>query len=120
LQKKKITHKAFLEKLPKDNWQLQQSLQQNEMFILGMHKADAEKALAEKDYQTISNHLYRVQKISNTNYVFRHHLETELNDSNEANIAKRFYSIRSISAFEKQNPIKVSVNNIGKIVTTAS
>lgn len=122
LASKEIYPQSFLEKLPKDDWQLQQSMQQNEMFILGMNKADAQKAIVEKDYKTVSNHLYRVQKMSvkgngQIDIWFRHHLETELNDSMEARNSKRFYNMQSIGALHKENPIKISINNIGKIVS---
>lgn len=106
---------AFLEKLPPDGWQLQLSMQQNEMFILGMNKEAFEDAMRKKDYKKLSEHLYRAQKLSSMYYVFRHHLETELDDSKEAQVAKRFYSIRSIGALENENPNKVHVTNIGEI-----
>ena len=106
---------SFLDKLPKDGWQLQLSMQQNEMFILGMSDDMVKESLEKNDKIDISNHLYRVQKIATANYVFRHHLETELVDSDDASIAKRFYSIRSITALDKENPVKVSVNNIGEL-----
>ncbi len=46
---------------------------------------------------------------------FRHHLETVLIDTDEAKKAKRFYNIQSIGALEKENPVKVRINNIGEI-----
>lgn len=106
---------SFLQKLPQDDWQLHLSLQQNEMFLLGMKQDDVRNALNGQKLDILSNHLYRVQKIATNNYVFRHHLETEINDSKEAKEAKRFYLIASISALAKENPIKIFVNNIGEI-----
>ncbi len=107
---------SFLEKLPNDKWKFDVSLQQNEMFILGMKPDEFQKALKGNDRKMVSDHLFRVQKIANRNYVFRHHLETQLNDSEEAKESKRFYLFRSISAFDKLNPQKVKVNNLGEII----
>jgi CRISPR-associated endonuclease Csn1 len=111
---------SFLEKLPNDKWIFIESLQQNEMFILGLEKDEVDKAIQTKDYQHLNKHLYRVQKLSmkgngQIDLWFRHHLETELNDSNEAKTSKRFYNLQSIGAFEKLNPIKIRIDNLGKI-----
>lgn len=120
LNEKENYPQSFLDKLPPDGWQLQQSMQQNEMFILGLNNEDVKNALTNNDKKTISNHLYRVQKMSikgngQIDIWFRHHLETELNDSNDAKASKRFYNMQSIGALEKECPVKVSVNNLGEI-----
>lgn len=109
--------KSFLEKLPNDKWLLDMSLQQNEMFILGVQQDIFEKAIKENNKKLLNNNLYRTQKLAERNYVFRHHLETQINDSNESKISNRFYLIQSISAFEKLNPQKITINNLGEIVT---
>lgn len=106
---------SFLDKLPQDGWELNLSMQQNEMFVMGMKKEDVSLAIENNAKSLLSSSLYRVQKISTTNYVFRHHLETELDDSQDAAISKRYHSIRSISGLEKENPVKVFINNIGEI-----
>lgn len=115
LAEKENYPQEFLGKLPPDDWQLQLSMQQNEMFILGMNKEDAKKHLEKKDRKEISQHLYRIQKLGANDYWFRHHLETELVDSEDAKKSKRFYRLQSIAGLEKENPLKVSINNIGEI-----
>lgn len=110
----------FLEKLPNDKWSYNESLQQNEMFVLRLDKADFEKIIQSQNHKLLSEHLYRVQKLSvkgngQMDVWFRHHLETELNDSSEAKSSKRFYNVQSISALEQLNPIKVRVNNLGQL-----
>ncbi|MCX7986739.1 MAG: type II CRISPR RNA-guided endonuclease Cas9 [Bacteroidales bacterium] len=106
---------SFVEKLPPDNLTFLLSLQQNEMFILGMTNEEFDKALRDKDYKSISHYLYRVQKIASGNYMFRHHLETEIDDSSEAKNSKRFINTQSFGAFQSLNPIKVRINNIGRV-----
>jgi CRISPR-associated endonuclease Csn1 len=108
---------TFLNKLPSDKWTFVESLQQNEMFILGLENEKAQDALRNKDYKTLSNYIYRVQKISQSYYVFRHHIETQRIDTKDAIKAKRFYLIQSIGAFEKLNPIKIKINVLGEIIT---
>ena len=66
--------------------------QQNEMFVFGMPNEDVKFAVENNDYKKISNHLYQVQKISTTNYMFRYHLETQINDDDCLNLWKKnFY-----------------------------
>ncbi|MCB0710326.1 MAG: type II CRISPR RNA-guided endonuclease Cas9 [Chitinophagaceae bacterium] len=109
---------SFLDKLPEDGLQLQLSMQQNEMFLLGIKREDAENVLRGNDKKIISNYLFLVWSVSENNYWFRHHLETknsELKTIKGATDSKRFYLFKSIGAFEKENPIKVCINNIGEI-----
>jgi len=111
---------SFLEKLPGDKWIYEVSLQQNEMFILGMTREDFEKAIKENNKAELSRYLYRVQKLTvigkgQINIWFRHHLETELNDSGAAKISRRYINIQSIGAFLKENPMKIKVDRLGDI-----
>jgi CRISPR-associated endonuclease Csn1 len=116
LENKMIYPDAFLSKLPSDKWDFYQSLQQNEMFLLGISDEIAEKAFLENDKSLLSGFLYRVQKLATTNYMFRHHLETQINDNTEAKLSRRFINIRSIAALLEQNPIKLKLDNLGEIV----
>ncbi len=105
----------FLNKLPYKSWKFITSLQQNEMFLLGLPKQELERAIFEDDKPVLSRHLYRVQKIASLYYVFRRHLETEIDDSERSKKLKKFYRIKSFKAFESLNPVKVQVNLIGNI-----
>jgi CRISPR-associated endonuclease Csn1 len=65
------------------------------------------------NYPQISKHLYRVQKLALKNYVFRHHLETNVEETKELrDIAWKLLS--------SNNPlkgiIKIRVNHLGQIV----
>lgn len=110
----------FQEKLPLDTWKFDTSLQQNEMFILGMDKETLEQAINANNYKVLSDYLYRVQKLSvigkSINVWFRHHLETEITDSKESKESKRFINIQSIRALENLNPQKIRINNLGEII----
>lgn len=106
----------FLAKLPKDGWVFVESMQQNEMFIIGLKDDIIKQAIKDRNKKLLSEYLYRVQKISSFNYVFRNHIESDINDYTESSkLIKRFYSVRSIGAFDKLNPRKVKVNNLGEI-----
>ena len=100
-------HKDFLECLPNENWIFEQSLQQNEMFVLGLSADDYEKALKEKDYALLNQHLYRVQSISSSDYYFRYHLETKI-DNTESQYQNALNIIRELE--NKSNILQYSVS----------
>ncbi|MFN8438421.1 MAG: type II CRISPR RNA-guided endonuclease Cas9 [Cytophagales bacterium] len=108
---------SFLEKLPTRGWKLELTLQQNEMYVLGMSEEDYTDTITNNKKDVLSKYLYRVQKIAESNYMFRHHLETELIDTNEAKDSKRFINVRSIGTLEKLNPKKVWIDVLGNITS---
>lgn len=110
----------FLGKLPDDKWTFIESLQQNEMFILEVEKEQLETYIKSEKRQELSNHLYRVQKISingsgQISIYFRSHMETMLDDSTGAKNMKKFHHVQSIGAYDKLKAIKVKINNLGEI-----
>ncbi|WP_226388796.1 type II CRISPR RNA-guided endonuclease Cas9 [Penaeicola halotolerans] len=116
---KKELPQSFLSKLPLDNLKLVHSLQQNEMFVLGISNEEFENALSNNDYGFISKYLYLVWSIGQNDYWFRHHLETKNSELKKIEGAKeslRFFRFKSIGSFLNKNPIKVRVNNIGQLV----
>lgn len=116
LNKKNEYPEALLLKLPDVNWKFEVSFEQNEMFILGMNDEEFEKAVKEDNNRLLSGYLYRTQKLTSGDYVFRHHLETEIIDTEESKLSKRYYRVRSILAFDSLFPKKVRINNIGQLV----
>ena len=108
---------SFLEQLPEDaTWRFKFSMQQNEMFILGMAEDIYQDAMANNDNRLLSKYLYRVQTISKGDYRFRHHIETTTDD--ESMIAKsmgKLKRIRNMNSFKQNNPHKVHVSVTGKI-----
>ena len=113
----------FLAKLPNDNWQFVLSMQENEMFVLGMEDDEFNDAIERQDYAALNKHLYRVQKISHREYTFRYHTETKVDDKYEGMENGRTTSIslgasipfKSISALLAKFPHKVKVDLLGHI-----
>jgi CRISPR-associated endonuclease Csn1 len=99
---------SFLQKLPQAQWVFNQSMQQNEMFLIGLTQAGASEAIAADDFALLSKHLYRVQKISSTGYklVLRHHLATTID---------READMRGYASPAKFDGIKVHINKTGDI-----
>ena len=114
---------TFLNQLPPSaNWEFKFSMQQNEMFILGMEEELYNDAIKKEDYATLSKYLYRVQKMSKGDYFFRHHLETSVDDkyngeSNPSLSTKmgKLFRIKSLGALSEKNPHKVHISITGKI-----
>ncbi|TYA78684.1 type II CRISPR RNA-guided endonuclease Cas9 [Seonamhaeicola marinus] len=104
-------------------WRFLFSMKQNELFVFPSKEFNPfEIDLMEKNNaKLISPHLFRVQKFSKVeygnsavrDYVFRHHLETMINDNKE--LRDTSYKVfKSISEFEFI--VKVRTNHLGQIV----
>lgn len=114
---------SLLKTLPNDDWDFVLSMQQNEMFIMGMEEDAYQNAIERRDYNTLNKYLYRVQKLTYTDYNFRLHIETSVDDKydNVPNPAlsrqmKKMYRFKSVSAFLMSNPHKVKINILGEII----
>jgi len=104
-------------------WQFLFTMKQNEYFIFPSETFDPSEIdlLNPNNNKLISPNLFRVQKFSKVSYgnsavrdyVFRHHLETTVEDKKELKDIT-YKSIKSLSYFEKI--IKVRINHIGQIV----
>lgn len=114
---------SFLNQLPPSaNWTFKFSMQQNEMFILGMEEELYHDAMQKEDYATLSRYLYRVQKLAQCYYVFRHHLETTVDDKYDG-IKKEALSIKmgkmiriaSLKSLVENHPHKVHISITGKL-----
>lgn len=107
----------LLATLPHSEWEFVEYLQANEMFLIGLTDEEIQTALAQSDLPTLSNHLYRVQKLSSEYYVFRYHLETEVadNKNNKGDIPKFYRLLGPNDTYQKANPRRVKVNLLGEI-----
>lgn len=100
-----------------EGWQFLFTMKQNEYFVFpnpdtGFNPKEID--LTDPDnYAAISPNLYRVQKLSTKNYMFRHHLETTVEDNKVLkNITwKNFQSFKGL-----EDIVKVRVNHLGQIV----
>jgi CRISPR-associated endonuclease Csn1 len=109
---------SFLDKLPAEDLKLQLSMQQNEMFVLGLSKEEFDEAIEQDNKTLLSKHLYLVWSIGDNQYWFRHHLETknsELKVTIGAKESKRFHLFKSVGAFLLKNPTKIRLNHLGEI-----
>lgn len=107
---------SFQKQLPESaTWRFKFSMQQNEMFILGMEEELYQDAMRTNDYSLLSKYLYRVQKMSKGDYSFRHHLETSVDDNSTA--AKEMGKMKrlSLKSLKENNPHKVHISVTGKI-----
>ena len=100
----------------KEGWKFLFTMKQNEMFVFpgdDFNPNDID-LLDRKNKKEISKHLFRVQKISSKNYMFRHHLESTLQDNKEVeNIV--FKLIQNLNPLT--NIVKVRINHLGDIVS---
>ena len=107
---------AFLNNLPAPNLTYQLSMQQNEMFILGMNEDEYKDAIRNNDYSTLNMNLYKVQNISEKTYRFCLSTSTQFDLSKSNKVDKRFLNIQSIGRLFELNPHKVKIDLLGKIV----
>ena len=102
-----------------EGWKFLFSMKQNEYFVFPNEKAGfnpkEEDLLNPENYAMISPNLFRVQKFSYKNYVFRHHLETSIKDTSAALKGITWTDFRSSKELDKI--VKVRVNHIGQIVS---
>ena len=107
---------SVLSLLPSSDWVFVDSLQQDEMVIIGLSDEELQRALEAQDYRKLSEHLYRVQKMSSSYYVFRYHLETSVaDDKNTMGRIPKFHRVQSLKAYEEKNIRKVRVDLLGRI-----
>lgn len=98
-------------------WQFLFTMKQNEYFVFPNEKTgfnpNETDLLDPKNYAEISRNLFRVQKLSSKYYVFRHHLETTVEEKKEL-LGEKWKRITAINKLN--NIVKVRVNHIGQIV----
>ncbi len=101
-----------------DGWQFLFTMKRNEYFVFPDEDSSFDPnnidLMDERNYPEISKHLYRVQKLADNDYWFRHHLETSIKDDTKLKglTYKRIQSIKNL-----ERVVKVRVNHIGQIVS---
>ena len=114
---------SIINKKHEKGWEFLFSMKQNEFFIFPADGFNPKEIDLNNpvNKESISKNLFRVQKFSKVeygnasvrDYVFRHHLETTINDIKELK-DKTYKSIKSLSYFE--GIIKIRINHLGQIV----
>jgi CRISPR-associated endonuclease Csn1 len=96
-------------------WKFLFTLKQNEMFVFPSEDFNPKEfdLINPDNYEIISKHLYRVQKLSSKYYNFRHHLETNVEENNAL---KDNTWLRITNLERLHDVVKVRINNIGQIV----
>ena len=100
--------------LPPSDWVFVDSLQQDEMVIIGLSDEELQRALEAQDYRKLSEHLYRMQKLSAGKYFIRYHLDTDVDEDNRSGRIPKFYQL-SLDAYKKNNVRKVRVDLLGRL-----
>ena len=90
------------------------TLKQNEYFVFPAEDFNPKQVdlFDPRNNSNISRNLFRVQKIAQKNYMFRHHLETSVETSKELS-GISFINIRSVPPMS--DVIKVRINRLGEI-----
>ncbi len=97
-----------------EGWEFQFSMAKNEMFVFPNDDFDVETIdfTEEKNYALISKYLYRVQKFTTKDYVFKHHLETTTETTKELkDITYKRLGLKGLEGI-----VKVRLNHLGCIV----
>ncbi|MEZ4853808.1 type II CRISPR RNA-guided endonuclease Cas9 [Flavobacterium sp.] len=105
VERKRTGQSAY--QLPVDGKEMVTTLHINDMFLLGLNEDEIN--WEKPDYDLLRDHLYRVQKLSSSDFSFRYHKTSTLDNKSEE---KR---IQSLKAFSNINPIKVKISVSGKI-----
>lgn len=107
---------SFLKRLPSIDWEFKFSIQQNEMFILGLQEQERMELLSHSNFSAISPYLFRVESFSVSDINFSHHLETDTEFSENTRIIKNHYRVRSLASLLELQPFKVKISYLGKIL----
>jgi CRISPR-associated endonuclease Csn1 len=100
-----------------EGWKFLYTMKQNEYFVFPNEATGFDPKeidlLDPNNYAMISPNLFRVQTIASKDYIFRHHLETNVDKDNKLKDVtwKRILSLGIMNKI-----IKVRINHIGQIV----
>ena len=118
---------SVLSLLPTADYEFVEVFQQNEMAVVGLPEEEFRRAVDTQDYRTLSEHLYRLKRISSKDYEFHYHLDTDDPDETDSSKKKkkrvrntsgripRIYRIRGIGPLQKKNVRKVCVDLLGRL-----
>lgn len=99
-----------IDRKDKEGLKLKFSLQINDLVVFDLNPEEID-FLNPSNRSIISRNLFRLQKLSASDYVFRHHLETTLDSENEFAM-RRLQSLNKLKALRK-----IHLNQIGEIIS---
>lgn len=105
----------LLSRFPLPDRKFLTSMQVNEMFIIGLSDDEINTAIAAGRTELLTEHLYRVQRLSSGDYIFRRHTCTIADTTKEQTANKNYIRIQSADKYKELNPIKVTVDRLGRI-----
>jgi CRISPR-associated endonuclease Csn1 len=101
-----------------EGWQFLFTMKQNEYFVFPNNETGFDPneidPMNPENYPIISPNLFRVQKFSFKNYVFRHHLETTIVDTSLNMRGITWRDFRSSKGLD--SIVKVRLDHLGRIV----
>ena len=91
-------------------------MKQNEYFVFPDENFIPTEVdlMDERNYKVVAPHLFRVQKLSTKNYVFRHQFESSVTAGDSLPKGVAYHSIRTENNLK--GIVKVRINHVGKIV----
>lgn len=99
-------------------WRFIFTMKQNEYFVFPDEKngffPDEVDLMDEKNYGLIAPYLFRVQKLSKKNYVFRHQFESSVTAGDSLPQGIAYINIRTENKLK--GIVKVRINHLGRIV----
>ena len=114
-----------------EGWQFLFTMKQNEYFVFPRYETRINDAGEEErvckfdpaeidlmnpmNNELVSQNLYRMQKMSSLNYMFRHHLETKVDNTSSVMRGTTWIDFRSSKGLDRI--VKVRLNHIGQIVS---
>lgn len=106
----------FLSRFPMPGWKFYQSMQINEMFLIGLTDEEISYYMERGMKDKLLKHLYKVQALTSGIYEFRFHNHA-VNDKSKVQIEiGNYVRISSFGTYKKQNPVKVKVDRLGNII----
>ncbi len=97
---------SIIDKNPHAEHKFITSMQVNDLFVFNLDPSEID-FYKEDNWPLVSTNLYRVQNLSNSDYSFRHHLETTLK-----NTATKI----RIQDIKKMNGVKVILDHFGRVI----
>ena len=118
--KRLIHHEPIIDKNYNSHlgWKFLFTMKQNEYFVFPNNEKGFIPSqidlLDEKNYAIIAPHLFRVQKLSSKNYMFRHQFESSVTAGDTLPQGIAFWNIRTENNLK--GIVKVRIDHIGRIV----